>query len=502
MLELQFEPDGRVLEHYLASTSRVALIGGPRGSGKSTGSAWKLFNGAATMPVGPRSKLRRSRSYVIRNTYDELKRTTVETWLATFPEKDFGRFKWSKPFEHHIRIEDVDWHVMFLAMDDEADRSKLKSAEISSAWLNEFVELTRDVFDDLDPLLGRFPPKTDGGCPHPFMIGDTNPGNETHWFSVMSGQSPMPQNLSLEERRRFTKPDSWSVDIQPPGMIEIIDHKGESIGYQDNPAAENLRWLPDGYYRNMIAGKTRAWIRVNVLNRPAHLVAGKPVWPQFRAERHVANGPIEPFPGHPLLIGVDFGRTPAAVICQRVFDRWYVLDEVYATDTGARRFARLLRQRLAERFPGFRFSIWGDPAGDHMSEADEISPFLMFRAEKMPIRPAPTNDPTVRITTVEELLMQLSDAGPRLQIDPGCVLLIGAMGGGYRYPDTRTLKDAVGPLKLASEPWSHVADALQYAVIGAGEGRALLSGNAVGSATGRAFQPKPRQGIWERRAGR
>lgn len=498
MVDLRYEPDGPVLEKYLASSARVRLIQGPRGSGKSTASCWQLFLGVLRQPRGPRGR-RLARSYVIRSTYDELKRTTIETWLQTFPERDFGTFKLSKPFEHPIRIEDIEWQVIFLALDQEADRAKLKSAEISSCWLNEFSELDRRVIDDIDPILGRYPRKLDGGCPEPFMVGDTNPGNETHWFSVMSGQSVLPQAMDEAERARVTKPGSWDIFVQPPGMTEIVSPNGEVIGYQDNPAAENLRWLPEGYYRNMLAGKTRPWIRVNILNKPAQLVAGKPVWPQFRDELHVAKDALAAFPGHPLLIGVDFGRTPAAVVAQRVFDRWYVLDELCATGMGARKFARLLRARLAERFGGFHYTIWGDPAGDHMSEADEISPFLMFRAERMAIKAAPTNDPVVRITAVEELLTALVDGRPRVVVSPACTMLRAAMGGGYRYPDTRTNQDASGPLK---NEWSHVADALQYVCVGAGEGRALLSGRAVGAGGAAVRQARPKVGVWERRAAR
>jgi hypothetical protein len=265
------------------------------------------------------------------------------------------------------------------------------------------------------------------------------------------------------------------VFIQPPGLLEQVDADGETQSYVINPGADNLKWLPAGYYENMIAGKSRSWIRRNCCNKPASAEKGTPVWANFREHVHVARSVLAPIEGHGLMIGVDFGRTPAAVIAQRVFDRWYILAEHYAQNMGARRFAQSLRAFLAERFPGFKFQIWGDPAGDHLTEADENSPFIMFRAEKMPIVKAPTNDPTVRIGAVRQVLDEMVDGRPRFIMSPGCTLLKAAMNDGYKFAErTDSQTEAGAPIK---NRFSHVADALQYLMIGAGEGRTLLHGD-------------------------
>ena len=483
-LHLDVEVDGRVLEHFLTSPHRVSTIQGPWGSGKSRTTCYRLFllatgqlqhflTGRAA--ARGRDGVRRRRTYVIRNTYDDLKRTTVKTWLQVFPEDRFGVFKWSRPFEHRIRLEGLDWEVVFLALDEEADRKKLLSAEISDIWFNEAREIERGIIDDADGRIARYPPKEDGGCDMPTMSLDTNPPGEDHWIAVMSGQVAPPDGLSVDQLRTLKKPATWEFFLQPPAMFETLDDEGDVVGYRANPEAENLRWLPDGYYPNLLAGKSRSWIRVNVLNKPGSLVAGKPVWPQFREEAHVARAGLAAIDGHAIFVGVDFGLTPAAVFGQRVFDRWFILGELVAADMGARRFARLLRGELAARWPGWKWRMFGDPAGDTRAQSDESTPFQMFRAEGLEIRPAPTNDPTVRVTAVEELLLRLVDGKPGFLLDPGCTVLKAAMAGGYQY---RRLQ--VSGERYAEEPeknkYSHVADALQYMAIGAGEGRAVLRG--------------------------
>ena len=416
--------------------------------------------------------IRYTRTYVVRRTYDELKRTTVNTWLTVFPEDKFGRFTWSKPFEHHIRVGDLDWEIIFLALDQEKDLEKLKSAEISNAWINEFGEITRDVITDLTPCLGRFPEMLKGGCTRKMLIGDTNPSHELHWFSLMSGQCPVPSGFSLQERNEIIKPPPWEIFLQPPGMFEIFDTEGRTTGYKTNPEAENLKWVGRSYYEDMIHGMPRAKILRYACNKPTSDISGDRVWPEYQEHFHVAKSSLQVFQGHPLMVGVDFGRTPAAVISQRIFDRWFILSELAEVNCGAKQFAGLLKRHLAERYPGYGFKIWGDPAGEALAQADDISPFLMFRAAGLPILPAPSNDPTVRLGAVRELLTGVIEGAPRILIDPSCVRLKTAMGGGYCYADRNSgQSEAAQPLK---NEHSHVADALQYLCLGAGEGRALL----------------------------
>ena len=99
-------------------------IRGPVGSGKSVGCFVELFRRALEQKKND-DGVRKSRWAVIRNTNPQLRTTTIKTWLDWFPETDWGNFKWSVPYTHHIRVNDLDLEVIFLALDRPEDVKKL-----------------------------------------------------------------------------------------------------------------------------------------------------------------------------------------------------------------------------------------------------------------------------------------------------------------------------------------------------------------------------------------
>lgn len=491
-LTLDLTPDGPVLWDYLTCTDDVVLIQGHRASLKSSTSCDKLFTNAAQQPKKAGETVRRRRTYIVRNTFDELKRTTIKTWLTKFPESRYGPLKMEKPPVHRIRVADLDWEVIFLAIDREDDAKKLLSSEASDAWVNEFREVPRRVIEDLGAVVGRYP---DAAAPfRPQIIADTNAPPSDHWFSVMSRQAPMPDNLSADERSAYDLPKGWRYFIQPAAMFEVLGDDNEVVEYRHNPAREGRKWVSDAYFDRLIQGRPRSWIRVNILNKPAMLVDGDAVFPRYREHVHKADRVLEPLAGHPIMAGIDFGRTPAAVFGQRVFGRWRILRELVAFGTNAKDFAHVLKQAMAEWFPGFPSILYGDPAGEQMAQTDDISPFLMFKAAGLVVYPAPTNDLAIRLATVQELLDEAPEGVPTIQVSPKCVRLNAALAGDYHYPRVKgTGREQPTPLKNAA---SHVADALQYLVLGAGEGHALLQ-PARGARPSRPSVPPGQRG-WGR----
>lgn len=108
-----YEPDGLVLVDFLLCRKPVIGIQGPVGSGKSKG-ANMLVYAIASEQRPDRYGIRRTRWAVVRNTYPELKNTTIRTWLDTFPEEVYGKFRWSIPYQHIIRLDDMVIEVDFL----------------------------------------------------------------------------------------------------------------------------------------------------------------------------------------------------------------------------------------------------------------------------------------------------------------------------------------------------------------------------------------------------
>lgn len=488
------KPDGPTLEAFIASGARACFIQGPVRSGKTTAVIDKLTLNALFVQKPNRRGIRRRKTVVIRNTYKQLIDTVIPSIREKLPEDVWGPISTSGRPRRFTRLPGIEWEWLFYAADKPEDVQDFKSLEASDIWTSEFRYLPREIMGALIERIGQFPPKADGGCDWPQLIGETNAPMEDHWSCVMSGQQPMPSGLSPEDMQALTKPAGWEFFIQPPGLIEIRD--GDRVtGYRQNPAAENTSNLTDPlYYENAIGVKSPEDIRTELLNRPGRQRVGKAVWPGFRRDVHVAREALAPIAGHPIVGGWDFGRTPALVLLQSVMGRVRVLDELWAEGMGAKAFARVVREHIAQVYPDADFLLFGDPAGEHLAEADDISPFLMVRAEGLRIMPAPSNDPTIRVNAVSEVLSRMVDGGAAFLVSPTCRRLIAAMDGGYIYRRLAVTGERYGEVPDKNHH-SHIADALQYAVLGAGHGRALVTRVASGVSGVSLRGAPPRQAV-------
>lgn len=219
---------------------------GPFGSGKSVACCIEIMRRAREQAPS-QDGIRRTRWAVVRNTYPDLKNTTVKTWNDWWGE-GFGSFLNVAPFVHHMKFAlpdqtKVDCEVIFLAMDTEADAKKFLSLELTGIYFNEVRELQRSVIEAGDGRLGRYPAMKDGGPSWYGMIADTNMPDEDHWlYGLAEG----------------AKTEGWEFFHQPGGVIKV-DGK-----WAQNPLAENTQNLTPGYYTGQIAGKSDEWIAVHL----------------------------------------------------------------------------------------------------------------------------------------------------------------------------------------------------------------------------------------------
>jgi hypothetical protein len=468
-----YEIDGKVLQSFMLSTAMVQIICGPIGSGKTKACCLKLWAIANAQKPGP-DGVRRTRMAVVRTTYPELKTTTIRSFVDTFPEEIYGRLKWTQPPMQVVTWGDVSMQVDFLALDDQADVQKLRSGEYTAFYVNELQYLIKELFDEMTSRAGRYPAVKDGGPTWHGVIADMNVPDQDHWIALMRGMVPWPEGMLDDERNALAWPSQWEFFMQPPGLFEVRGDGGTVTGYDDNPKAENLKWLPPGYYGNLIAGKSRAWTKSRILNQVALVVEGEPVWPAFRRELHVAKDTLQPVRGYPIWIGADFGRSPAVVFGQAVNNRVSVLDEMQGHNISAVGFAPQVKRRLEQKYPGFTFVAYGDPKGQDKSQSDERTAYDIFRANDIDMKAAPVkmNLIETRIAAVDYLLGQLYDGRPRLQISPSCRTLIAGMEGGYCYE--RKLRSSEIKTEPAKNRFSHLADALQYLALAMGEGRLMV----------------------------
>ena len=127
--------------NFLNDDSFVRGLMGPVGSGKTYASLAEVILRAVKQPPSPVDNIRYTRFAVIRNSYPELRTTTIKTWQEIFPENTWGEMRWSPPITHHIKLPErdgapgLDCEVIFLALDQPRDVRKLLSLELTGGFV-------------------------------------------------------------------------------------------------------------------------------------------------------------------------------------------------------------------------------------------------------------------------------------------------------------------------------------------------------------------------------
>ncbi len=500
MTSLTYKPDGNIIKQFMKDQSFFRGLRGPVGSGKSVSCCIEVLRRALEQKPSE-DGIKRSRWAVIRNTNPQLKTTTIKTWLDWFPEETWGKFTWSVPYTHKIKKGEIELEVIFLALDRPEDVKKLLSLELTGVWINEAREIPKSIVDACTMRVGRYPSMRDGGPTWYGVIADTNPPDTDHWWSILAGETVIPDYITKQEAKMLIKPDSWRFFNQPPAMLEQYDIKGELNAYSDNPTKENGKNLTENYYNNIIRGKTKSWIDVYVLNKLGQVEDGKPVYEMFNRDVHVAKSDIAIVPQSTVYVGIDFGLTPACVFGQKLRGRWLIIDELVAEDMGILRFSDLMKEKMAQYLPR-DFTIFGDPAGDHRAQTDESTPFQILKGRGIMARPTHSNDVTLRLESVNATLQRMIDGESGLLIDPKCINIIKGFDGGYHYRRMQVSGERYED-KPNKNRFSHIHDALQYMMLGAGEGRNLTVGYSnsrpvVAKRNFNVFDVKPKS-IYERR---
>ena len=399
-------PTGR---QFMRDDAPMRVLMGPVGSGKSVTCSFEIVR-RATMQEPDSQGIRRTRAAIVRETARQLQDTTIKTFLDWFPPGLCG-------------------HYM---------KTNLNSLELTFAWFNECRDIHPDIIDAMSKRVGRFPSKRDVGPTWHGMWGDTNPPTMDTWWYYQMEHLDSKDGVSPND-------NAWAVFKQPSGR---------------SPYGENIENLPEGYYDTQ--GRSEEYIRVYIDGEYGISSAGKPVYQYFNPEYHIAKKPLSPIVNgvRPIVVGMDLGLTPAAVIGQQdPRGRALILDEAVSFDMGVQRFVRtVLRPLLFHRFPGAPVMVVTDPAGRQRAQTDERSAVDIIKAEGLRVIPARTNSISARINAVDEYLMRQVDGDSGLLMDPRCTRLKAAMMGGYRYKPK-------GVATISKNDHSHVAEALQYLML-------------------------------------
>lgn len=457
--EVVYTPSPTALRFH-NDDSLVRAVMGPVGSGKSSMAAMEVVLRAFRQNVY--RGVRTSRWLAVRNTYNELKTTTIKTLMHWMPEEithinanypPVARMKTTLPDGTRVDLE-----VLFIALDQTRDLGKMRSLELTGVWLNEASELEKEVLEFAIQRRGRFPPTAAGGFNFSGVVMDYNPVADDHWLFELFERAPLPGYKLFRQPAAILK----TPKIDPnTGIADPTQHVW--IG---NPEAENIANLGEGYnyYLQQVPGKTDEWIKVFLQGEYGQSTSGKAVYAnEFSDAEHVAKAEIKIDQYLPVIVGFDWGLNPAAVFGQLSrTGQLCITDELFpGVDTSLEEFiAEYLAPTINERYRGCRMEGFGDPAGLGRSPLDKRTPFMLINQAGIACRPARTNDWIPRRDAVASFLMRRQG----FTLSPRCKVLREGFNRGYRYGVIQT----TGTFRNRPEKnkFSHPHDALQYLALG------------------------------------
>ena len=421
------------IKRFSQSRKFIRGLMGPFGSGKSSGCVIELVKWAKRQPLFEGK--RRARFACIRNTYGQLSDTTIKTFMQWLPDGLFGKFHKSDHVYMLNRLDDLEVEFLFRALDRPEHVANLLSLELTGAWVNEAREIPWAVIKALQGRVGRYPPVREGGCVDPGIIMDTNPpDDDSEWYKLFE----------------VTAPDNVELFKQPSGRA---------------PDAENLQNLPPDYYAHQMKGSDSDYIRVYVDGLYGYVKDGKPVYADYNDAVHCAE--VEPVPGITVKRGWDFGLTPACIFTQMLPDgRWIIFEELCGDDVGITSFAEAVMRLSADKYAGYRFEDYGDPAGEQRSamtaDKDEKTCFDILHGKGIAIEGGEQNI-TIRLESVRKPINTLCNGRPQLQLNPRCTVLRKGFRGRYQYKRIKITGTAERYHDVPDKnAYSHVHDALQY----------------------------------------
>lgn len=440
-------------QEFAASNAFMRGLMGPFGSAKSSTCVAEIVQRAVRQRRGP-DGIRHSRWGIVRNTYGQLRETTIRTVFQWLPPQYYGRYIEGKHTYSIKAIPECDIELQFLALDRPDDIKKLLSLELTGGWINEAREVPWSVIDGMQGRVGRWPAKRDGGPSWFGVILDTNPPDSDSKFYRF-----FEEKIWLKDFERMRRDGDLPADMRPEQYAAIFKQPSGL-----SPQAENLSNLPGGrrYYANLSAGKSAEWVKVYVHGEYGFVVEGKLVYPEYSDAIHCKE--VDPVEGVTIERTWDWGLTPACVFSQLLPDgRWLVFDEMTSDNMGADEFSDEVLEHCARAFKGrASFDDVGDPAGEQRAQTDKKTCFEILHAKDIMIRGAMTQDPTLRQESVRKPLRTLIGGEPQFILHPRCRVTRKGFMGGYHRRQLQT----PGPERFSALPqdneYTHPHDCIQY----------------------------------------
>jgi len=420
--------------------SRVKLLIGPRGTGKTSASAFDIIECRSRRVRPDKHGIRKSRFAVVRNTYPELRDTTIKTYLDWWPEQVFGDFN-ATAKRYLIRLDDREIEIMFKALDEPKDVRDLLSLELTGAHVDEAREVHHDVLKGLLACMGRYPSRKEYAGTDPFIT---------------------PPQISMSTNYPSTK--HWLYR-------DFVSARIDGYNIYRQTQAENKHNLPKNYYENLEKDyKDRPdLLRTLVRGDWGVTVEGKQVYTslEFSRDVHVSKVPLDPVEPTLIIRGWDnTGLSPAVILTYfSTWGQWRAFKEFCFKDEGIMDATEVVVHYCNQKLPyGCKFRDIGDPAS-RTRDATKQSPHLYIAKKSQEMGHYIRMEDGIqtfktRRESVANRLQRMINGQPAVLIDPACEVLVEGFEGGYAFPEIGNSGEfKTEPIK---NEYSHIQDALQY----------------------------------------
>jgi len=430
--DLKYDPGPVTMDYLADKDSRVNLLIGPFGTGKTSAAAFKKIMLQSKWIKPGKGGVRRSRFAVVRNTYPQLRDTTIRSYLDWFPPHAFGGKYLAADKQYTLRIGDREIEILFRALDDDNDVRNLLSLELSGAHIDEAREVKHSIFKGILGRVGRFPSIKDYDGENPFLSVPqvdltTNYPNRDHWIYGDFVAKPISGYRMYEQRQEENKHNL------PPNYYENLE-----MDYADRP--DLLKTLVRGEWGITYMGKL--------------------VYPEFNRLLHVASRPLVLDPSLPIIRGWDnTGLHPGCVITQLSNTAiWMVKKEFWEPDIGITDFGEMVKIWCNDNYHGAEFRDIGDPAGKNR-DSNKMSPKDYLRKIDIRIEDG-IQTFKIRREAVAGRLTKLLNGKPAFQVDPNCVGIIDGFEGGYCYKEIGN--SGIYKSEPEKNKYADLHDSLQY----------------------------------------
>lgn len=321
---------------FIESRAQADLFDCRKGEGKSAALAWSIFFHTKHNPG--------ARWIVIRDTWENLRRTTLNEFLFWFPDGIYGDWKkGDKTWTWNTARTGLSGEVVFMGVESDEDASKIASMPLAGVAIDEpsgaageSSGVSEFVFETALAQL-RQPNMNWYAC----KLAQNNP-DESHWTY-----------------RRF-----WEPGTPPTPGARLLPLQISGFIPWQTGEPENLAHLPPGYYE----GLKQTWanrpdlLRRFVEGKHGYQQVGVAITPEWSDELHLAHD-LRPIGSMPMQLLYDGGLNPTCLVTQVTpAGDWNFLESFVGDGIGMYELiGDVVKPALQARYHGGRWIHIGDP---------------------------------------------------------------------------------------------------------------------------------------------